>query len=114
MGFPTANVDYGAYYLPHFGVYGVLVRVANEIYQGMCNIGYNPTFKDILRPSMEVNIFDFNQDIYGQEISVYFFCFTRFEIAFSSKEQLMLQLQKDCQKIAEYFVAHPNSQEMCF
>lgn len=114
MGFPTANVDYGGYYLPHFGVYGVLVKVGNEIYQGMCNIGYNPTFKDIAKPSMEVNIFDFNQDIYGQNISVYFFCFTRSEIAFSSKEQLQEQLEKDCAKIVDYFKAHPNSQEKCF
>jgi len=103
LGFPTANIDYGAYYLPKRGVYGVKVIINKQIYIGMCNIGLNPTFNDIKQLSMEVNIFDFHQDIYDQEISVQFYTYTRGEKSFESKNQLVQQLHQDQEEIKAYF-----------
>lgn len=103
LGFPTANVAYGAYYLPGFGVYGVKVMVKGKEYIGMCNIGINPTFKDIAHPTVEVHIFDFDEDIYDEWIDVYFYCFTRFDHAFESKEVLIAQLGQDQNEIRRFF-----------
>lgn len=107
MGFPTANIAYGSYYLPHFGVYGVVIKVAGQQKYGMCNVGLNPTFRDIDHPSMEVHIFDFNEDIYNQEAEVDFYCFTRPDQVFHSMEELMIQLSKDREEILRYFNEHP-------
>lgn len=103
LGFPTANIAYGAYYLPKFGVYGVKIDVAGKSCIGMCNIGYNPTFKDITHPSMEVHIFDFNEDIYGEIADVYFYVFTRPERSFASQLDLINQLNSDQQEIRTFF-----------
>lgn len=103
LGFATANVDYQRYVLPRRGVYGAKVLVAGKIYYGMANIGYNPTFGDLTKPSLEVHIFDFDENIYGQVISVYFTYHVRDERKFASKEDLILQLQKDQEDIKIYF-----------
>lgn len=101
MGFPTANVDYDHYYLPMRGVYGVYVSVHEKRYGGMANIGKNPTFHDIDRDSLEINIFDFDEDIYDQWISVAFICFERGEQTFSGIDELMNTLKNDQKKIRE-------------
>lgn len=103
LGFPTANIAYGPYYLPGFGVYGVKVKVQGQMYEGMCNIGLNPTFSDIEKATMEVYIFDFDQDIYDEVVDVYFYCFTRKDEAFTSKEALVQQLHIDEKQIKAYF-----------
>lgn len=103
LGFPTANIAYGAYYLPSFGVYGVRVKCQEQIYFGMCNIGLNPTFKDVSHPSMEVYIFNFSKDIYHEIVDVYFYCFMRPDQAFESVEELKQQLIRDERQIQNYF-----------
>lgn len=103
MGFPTANVDYGHYYLPTFGVYACKVIIKGKEYCGMCNIGVNPTFTDIKVPTCEVNIYDFNEDIYGEVIQVIFYKMTRPDIRFSSMEALIEQLTQDREEIKAYF-----------
>ena len=107
MGFPTANIDYGAYYLPHFGVYGVVIEVAGKKKYGMCNIGLNPTFKDIRHPSMEIHIFDFDEDIYGEIADVDFYFYTRPDQTFISMDELMQQLTSDQEEIETYFKKYP-------
>lgn len=103
IGFATANVDYGNYALPKNGVYGVQVIVHEKKYLAMANIGYNPTFGDLQKPSLEVHIFDFDENIYD-EIMVTLFCtHIRDEVRFSSKEELILQLKKDQKTIEKYF-----------
>lgn len=102
IGFPTANVDYQSYFLPHNGVYAVKVYVHHHWYMGMCNIGYNPTFHALKKQSLEVYIFDFHEDIYGEEMFVEFYAMTRLEKTFSSKEELIHQLHQDQQSIREY------------
>lgn len=103
MGFPTANINYGSYYLPKTGVYGVKVKIDNQTYLGMCNIGKNPTFNDIYKPTMEINIFDFKEDIYGKELKVEFYTHTRGEIKFDNVDELIQQLHKDREEIKAYF-----------
>ena len=103
IGFPTANVAYGSYAIPKNGVYGVKVKIKDQEYIGMCNIGYNPTFDKLDHPSLEVNIFDFNEDIYNQIVEVYFYFFVRDEVKFASPTALVEQLKKDRQTIKDYF-----------
>ena len=103
MGFPTANIDYGSYYLPQNGVYAVKVYLDDKEYLGMCNIGYNPTFHLIDKRSLEVHIFDFDENIYDKHVSVEFYKKTRNEKKFSNKDELMNQLSSDKTTILEYF-----------
>lgn len=103
LGFPTANVDYGAYYLPRTGVYGVKVKYQQKEYIGMCNIGTNPTFNDIEHKTLEVNIFDFDKEIYGEIIEVSFYTHTRKETKFNGVEALIQQLHQDQEEIKAYF-----------
>jgi len=104
IGFPTANVDYQSYFLPRNGVYAVKVYIQDQSYLGMCNIGFNPTFKALDKPSLEINILDFNQDIYDETIIVEFYSLMRKEKAFSSKEELIQQLTIDQNYVREYFM----------
>ena len=69
----------------------------------MCNIGYNPTFTALDKPSLEVNILDFYGDIYHQYMIVEFYCLIRKEKPCASKEELIAQLYEDKQKVREYF-----------
>ncbi len=103
LGFPTANIQYGSYFLPKNGVYIVKVHMNEKNYMGMCNIGYNPTFTALEKKSLEVNILDFDGDIYGQKVSVVFYQMLRDEKAFSSKEDLIQQLHHDQQQVRLYF-----------
>lgn len=64
----------------------------------MINIGHNPTFNYQNNVSIEVNIIDFNQNIYGKEVQLFFTKRLRDEKKFSSKEELIEQLKKDALK----------------
>ena len=103
IGFPTANVDYNHYHLPRSGVYGVVVEIDGMKKIGMCNIGYNPTFDSLEHTSLEVHIFDFNEDIYDKILKVYFYKFIRHEKKFNNKDELILQLSHDKNEIINYF-----------
>jgi len=105
IGFPTANIDCHAYFLPCNGVYAVKVYWNDQVLMGMCNIGYNPTFTALKNQSVEVNILDFDQNIYGEHVVLEFYYKMRNEKAFSNKEQLIEQLQKDQQAVRDYFYA---------
>ncbi len=96
IGYPTANILISDTYklIPLDGVYAVKVKHNNIVYNGMLNIGNNPTVAGKDR-SVEVNIFDFDNDIYEQEISIYFVERMRNEEKFSGLEALKLQLAKD-------------------
>lgn len=100
INFPTANIliNNELKILPCDGVYAVLLSLGNKKYKGMMNIGLNPTLNGKIR-SLEVNIFDFNQDIYGQEIKVSFIKRIRDEKRFKDIEGLKRQLIIDKKKI---------------
>ena len=103
LNFPTANIkqlDLNIR-IPHFGVYAVYVEWQNKKYSGMMNIGNRPTFccKDM---TIEVNIFDFDNTIYNDELAIEFVQWIRSEKKFSGIESLVSQLKKDeenCRKI---------------
>ncbi len=103
IGFPTANVDYGHYVIPKFGVYVTKIKVKGKTHLGMCNIGFNPTFTSLDKPSLEVNILDFDEDIYDEHATVYFYHMIRPEQKFDSAEGLIEQLKKDQQTVADFF-----------
>lgn len=96
IGYPTANLkaEHPNKVIPKNGVYAVTVRVSDLWYNGMMNIGQRPTFDGIQR-RLEVNIFDFDEDIYGQTIQVRFKKRLRDEIKFSGIEELKVQLGED-------------------
>ena len=100
IGFPTANVgDIDPnLILPHTGAYAVMVDVAGQRLQGMVNIGHRPTFDNGRQLSIEVNIFDFDDDIYGLDLTVQFVEFIREEQRFDSMELLKEQLLKDAEE----------------
>ncbi len=97
IGFPTANIDFGLHVLPKRGVYYVHVDYLGQVYNGMCNIGFNPTFNKKDGFSLEVHLFGFDQTIYGEYLTVRFIDFIRDEKTFKSIEDLVEQLNKDCQ-----------------
>ncbi len=104
IGFPTANLGAEeAFIVPKNGVYAVKVKVKDQYYNGMCNIGHNPTFNFIDQVSVEVNILDFNDDIYHQTIKIEFYHRLRDEQRFSSIEELMAQLNQDRETVRRYF-----------
>ena len=97
LGFPTANIQVHSdtKLIPEIGVYAVKVLVNDKSYDGMLNVGYNPTFETIQDRSIEVNLFDFDEDIYNRNIRVYFIDRIRDELRFVSGEELIMQLNED-------------------
>ena len=101
IGYPTANVDYKNAFLPKNGVYFVNVSIGGIIYLGMCNIGHHPTFEFSDEILMEVNIFNFDEDIYDETIDVFFIDRIRDEKRFKSPDELKKQLRIDKSKCLE-------------
>lgn len=97
MGFPTANIQPLSEYklIPKNGVYFVSAEIHDEKYYGMMNIGFRPTIKEQRDLFLEVNLFDFNADIYGEIIKIFFVKFLREEKKFDSLDELIIQLNKD-------------------
>ncbi len=97
IGFPTANMQlYEPLKLvPGNGVYKVRVEAVGRILAGMCNIGLRPTVSHDTRLTIETNIFDFDEDIYGLPIKVTFLRKIRDEHRFSSIGELKAQLEQD-------------------
>lgn len=105
MGFPTANikVDSDIKIIPKQGVYVVCVKIEDKCHFGMLNIGENPTVSDEGKESIEVHIFDFNENIYGKDIEVEFLARLRDEEKYPDKETLIKQLKQD-EKNAKAFI----------
>ena len=105
IGFPTANISISDAdkIIPKNGVYAVKVEIKNELFNGMLNIGINPTVSTTLQLKMEVHLFDFNQQVYGEEIKVSFIYRVRDEQKFSGIEALKNQLELDKQHIMSLF-----------
>ena len=123
IGFPTANIFVEETYklIPGDGIYAVTVEMSPEFkedfesvsglptpdsglrtYKGMAYIGQRPTINGMTR-NIEVNIFDFNQEIYGQDIKMNFLKFLRHDVKFTGLEALTIQLQKDKESTLAYF-----------
>ncbi len=95
INFPTANLDFADLIRPKFGVYAVEVRLADGTHKyGVANTGNRPTVGGE-QARLEVHIFDFDADIYGQYLEVDFRCFIRAEQKFENFEALKEQIAKD-------------------
>jgi riboflavin kinase/FMN adenylyltransferase len=97
LSIPTANIGINDddKITPKTGVYAVEVQVDGESFLGVVNIGSNPTFGENNKPSIEVHILNFDKDIYGQKIRLYFKNRIRDEKKFDSSEQLVAQIKQD-------------------
>lgn len=104
IGFPTANILVADKYklIPADGVYAVKINCRNNFYNGMLNIGNNPTLEGKGR-SIEVNIFSFDEDIYGEELTIYFVKRLRSELKFGNLEELKTQLALDKENTLKLF-----------
>jgi len=103
IGFPTCNIDIGNYIISKPGVYAVKVHLqkSRKALKGIANLGYRPTFnqKKIL---LEVNIFNFNGNLYNKKLSVEFIKFIRGERKFKGIKELKRQIRSDI-KIAKRY-----------
>jgi riboflavin kinase / FMN adenylyltransferase len=96
IGFPTANLYLEDQLAPRFGVYAVRVNVVGEAdwYSGVANFGRTPT-TGLRAPLLEVNLFDFEGDLYGKRLEVGLHAFLRPEVKFDDFGSLIAQIAKD-------------------
>ncbi len=94
LGIPTANLCCADEFLPCGGVYAVRARTDNDLFEGVANVGLNPTFGDN-ELSCEAHIFDYNGDLVGNTLRVYFIKRLRDEMTFASVDALKTQIHKD-------------------
>ncbi len=102
LGFPTANLEISDELYPKTGVYAVEVVWHHQHFNGLANVGFNPTFSRGQTQkgggfSLEVYILNFNHEIYGEEIQIDFKRRMRDEVRFDSPSHLIHQIQKDIQ-----------------
>ena len=102
LGYATANLRLADGLIPKEGVYIVTVDRAGTLYQGLTNIGCNPTFKDS-GLSIETHILGLSDNIVKEKIKVNFLDRLRDEIAFASPEELSRQISQDIRKAKEFF-----------
>jgi riboflavin kinase / FMN adenylyltransferase len=103
LGIPTANLD-----LPHNkimprpGVYCIFAAVSGKVYPGAAHVGNRPTFQEE-KYNVEVHIFDFNENLYGETIRVFFLKHLRDTVSFESTDAMMSQIAKDLEDCQDYF-----------
>ncbi|MEL6506695.1 MAG: bifunctional riboflavin kinase/FAD synthetase [Pseudomonadota bacterium] len=102
LGFPTANLKLGEVIAPRHGVYAVKITVNGTIWPGIANFGRKPTVGDHT-PLLEVHLFDFAGDLYGQTIDVAFHGFLRAEEKFDGLDALKAQISRDCERAQALF-----------
>ena len=102
VGMPTANLKISSGELPECGVYATLIRVRDNIHQSVTNIGRRPTVDQEKHLTVETFIFDFDQDIYGQEVKLEVHQFLRPIQKFDSLEQVKDQVKKDIKEAKKY------------
>ncbi|PKL18437.1 MAG: riboflavin biosynthesis protein RibF [Spirochaetae bacterium HGW-Spirochaetae-5] len=97
LGYPTANIlpDHADKIVPGNGIYAASITFKdNSVFNGMLNIGYNPTFNG-KEKSIEINILDFNKDIYDEIVTLEFYEKIREEIKFDSADSLISKIRMD-------------------
>ena len=101
INFPTANMYPGNHIMPRKGVYIVEVYLNDKKYLGISNFGERPTV-DGSKLLLETHIFNFNQEIYGNDLTVQFLTFIRPEQKFANFDELASQIKKDIEKAKIY------------
>lgn len=95
LGFPTANLEVESFMsLIKPGVYVSYTEVGGKLYESLSNVGYNPTFEQT-ELNLETFIYNFDEDIYGQTIRIYFVAHMRGEMKFNSLDALIAQMNQD-------------------
>ena len=105
IGFPTINISISRKLSPVLGVFNVLVETNKETCYGVCNVGKRPTVGGE-KTLLEVFIFDFNREIYGEHVTIVFKHKSREELKFASLEELKLQIAEDVEIGKTYFKTH--------
>ncbi len=103
IGTPTANINPGREILPPTGVYISRVYLRNKSFGAIANVGFRPSFKENNAINLEAHLFDFNKNIYGQEIEVLFLKKIRNEKKFKTTKLLIDQVERDKKKALQYF-----------
>lgn len=104
LGFPTANIEYdNRQQVPSEGVYIVTIKINQAWYKGMASIGRNITFGDDNPVTIEINILDFDQNIYGNQVEIKWLKKTRDEIKYTGEADLIKQLQLDEAETRKFF-----------
>ena len=104
LGFPTANIlpNENHKLIPAIGVYHTSIEIEGVSYKSATSIGLNPTVENIDVPKIETYIFDFNEDIYGKEVTLKFHHYIRGEEKYDSIEELKSAIEKDVMKIQDF------------
>jgi riboflavin kinase/FMN adenylyltransferase len=102
LGFPTANLSPHGELLPQKGVYAVRLLLDDAVYDGVTNVGYNPTFGDT-GLTVETHVMDYSGDLLGKTIKVHFVKRLRDEKTFKSLEDLSDQIARDIAQAKEVF-----------
>ena len=102
IGFPTINISIGRKLSPVLGVFAVLIELNKKTYHGVCNVGKRPTIGGE-KTLLEVNIFDFDKNVYGEHAKVLFRHRIREEMKFESVQQLQSQIASDANIARRYF-----------
>jgi len=110
LGIPTANIDAGQEILLPAGVYAAKIFLADQVFYGVANIGYCPTFKRDKKRKVEVHIFDFHKNIYGKHIEISFLKKIRDEKRFLLQEHLCNQIEHDKKEARKYFARRRDPQ----
>ncbi len=95
IGFPTLNLELDKTCPFNYGVYAGIMEHNGKVYYGAINIGVTPYF-GINKPKLEIHVFDFNQNLYGQKIKVTPLHFIREEMTFNNIDELTQQISNDC------------------
>ncbi len=104
IGFPTANIDFfHDRLIPKRGVYITQTMSDGMIYNSVTNIGFHPTFNESKKLIIETHILDFDLDIYGEDIVVYFMKYIREEKKFTSVNDLIKQINLDITTTEKYY-----------
>ena len=93
LGFPTANLATAKELLPGTGVYAVKVKWCDQLYDGVVNIGHRPTFSGTEK-TLEIHLIDFNANLYGEHLRIYFVDRIRDEIQFPRAEDLQAAVKR--------------------
>ncbi|MBI5076100.1 MAG: bifunctional riboflavin kinase/FAD synthetase [Nitrospirae bacterium] len=107
LGFPTANIASKHAIIPADGVYAVKLSARDTCHDGIVNIGLRPTF-DTKSLAIEVHIFDFNEDLYGEEVTIFFIKKLRKEKKFDSADALIAQIGKDIAEAKTVLAENPD------
>ena len=105
VGMPTANIEVtNKNLLPQSGVYATRIKVGDETYLAVTNIGLRPTVDNEQQVTVEAHILDFNQDIYGQVVELEVHKFLRPIQKFGSLEEVLKQVKRDIEEAKKWLL----------